>query len=135
MLSRRISKQTWSINDGDWGNSKNTTFWAEEKSSPTPPAVIPIIAILTWCMEKIIVANMSGIANHVDAQFILNTITLQFLNDINWFPLDSKTKLYFNQDKDRWKSKDKKWGLLNYLFFHFAELLNYFSLVPFFFFS
>lgn len=40
--------KTWSINDGDWGSSKKTTCCADEKSSPTPPAVIPIIATLTW---------------------------------------------------------------------------------------
>lgn len=43
---------TWSINDGDKGISRNTTLCADEKSSPTPPAVIPIIAIFTWWAKK-----------------------------------------------------------------------------------
>lgn len=44
----KIISCTWSIKDGDWGSSKKTTCCADEKSSPTPPAVIPIIATLTW---------------------------------------------------------------------------------------
>ena len=38
---------TCSRSDVDFGSSAKTTDWADEKLSPTPPAVNPMIAILT----------------------------------------------------------------------------------------
>ena len=50
--SRFKKPRTWSKSEDDLGSSTKTTFWADEKSKPTPPAVIPIIATFTYLAES-----------------------------------------------------------------------------------